>query len=148
MDNTGARIILWVITLPVLFLHWYELEPMVTFRPVDAVVVGAATSRVRLSGRYSSHNYYTPWTFYRYEVNGSPYMGKQDRRIDLFRSPSMALQTATSIPKGTKVRAWYNPLRPEEAVLFREPSLFFLLPWTLGLAFMWLLALRQQPARS
>jgi hypothetical protein len=147
-DSPGVRIILWAITLPVLLLHWYELEPMVTFRPVDAVVVGASTSRVRLSGQYSSDYYYTPWTFYRYEVNGSRYMGKQDRRVDLFGSPSLALQTATSIQKGIKVRAWYNPLRPDEAVLYREPNLMHLLPWTLGIACLWLIALRSLPTRS
>ena len=146
MDDPGARIILWVITLPVLFLCWRELEPMVTFRPVDAVVVGSATSRVLLSGRHSAHYYYTPWIFYRYEVDGTAYMGKQNRRTELFRSPLVALQTATSIPKGTKVRAWYNPLQPDEAVLSREPNLMFLLPWTLGCALMWLLSMRRARA--
>jgi hypothetical protein len=143
MDDPGARIILWVITLPLLFLIWRELEPMVTFRPVDAVVVGGATSKVLLSGRRTSHYYYTPWTFYRYEVDGTAYMGKQDRRTDLFRSRSAALQTALSIPKGTRVRAWYNPLQPDEAVLSREPNFMFLLPWILGCTVMWLFALRR-----
>ena len=144
IDDPGARIVLWVITLPALFLSWRELEPMLTFRPADAVVVGGATSRVLLSGRHSSHYYYTPWIFYRYEVGGTPHMGKQDRRTDLFSSPSRALQVALSIPKGTRVRAWYNPLQPDEAVLSREPNFMFLLPWTLGLAFMWFYALRRR----
>jgi uncharacterized protein DUF3592 len=142
-DDTGVRIILWVITLPAVFLCWRELEPMLTFRPVDAVVVGGATSRVRLSVKRSRNDYYTPWIFYRYEVNGATYMGKQDRRTDLFRSPSAALQTATSIPKGTAVRAWYNPLRPDEAVLSREPNLMFLWPWILGCTALWFFALRR-----
>lgn len=142
IDDTGARIILWVVTLPALFLCWREVEPMVTFRPVDAVVQGGATSRVLLHGRYSAHYYYTPWIFYRYEVGGTAYMGKQDRRTDLFRSLNGAAQTATSIPKGTRVRAWYNPLQPEEAVLSREPNFLILLPWILGCAVMWLVALR------
>ena len=86
----------------------------------------------------------TPWIFYRYEVDGTTHMGKQDRRTDLFRSRSMALHTATSMQKGTKVRAWYNPLQPDEAVLSRAPNFMFLLPWTLGLALVWLVALRQQ----
>ncbi len=116
---------------------------MLTFRPVDAVVVGSATSRVRLSGRRTSHPYYTPWIFYRYEVHGATYMGKQDQRTEWFRSPATALRVATSIPKGTRVRAWYNPLQPDEAVLNRKPNFMFLLPWTLGLGFMWLFALRR-----
>ena len=143
MDDPGARIILWVITLPVLFLCWHELEPMVTFRPVDAVVAGGATSKVLLIGRRTVHYHYTPWIFYRYEVDGTAYMGKQNRRTDLFGSRSVAGQTATSIPKGTKVRAWYNPLQPDEAVLSREPNLMFLLPGILGCAVMWLVALRR-----
>lgn len=143
VDDTGVRIILWAITLPVLFICWRELEPMVTFRPVDAVVVGGSTSRVLLSVRRNPHDYYTPWIFYRYEVDGATYMGKQDRRTDLFSSPSAALETATSIPKGTAVRAWYNPLRPDEAVLSREPNLMFLVPWVFGCTAVWLFALRR-----
>ena len=39
-------------------------------------------------------------------------------------------------------------LQPDEAVLSREPNLMFLLPWTLGCAAMWLVALRRQSMRS
>ena len=144
MDDPGARIVLWVITLPALFLHWREMEPSVTFRPVPAVVVGSAMSHVYLRGRSTGHTYYTPWIFYRYEVGGTVYMGKQDRRTDLFRSPSTALHAAMAIPKGTTVRAWYNPVHPDEAVLNREPNFVFLLPWTLGLVVMWIVALRKR----
>ncbi len=121
MDPT-VRVFLGVITIGALFVFWYEYEPLLTFRPVDAVVAGADVARVRLTLRSSSYDEYQSEIFYRYEVAGTFYMGRKYSRIDLSDSPSLAELRAGANSRGRAVQAWYNPLRPDEAVLSREPD--------------------------
>jgi hypothetical protein len=132
-----VRVFLGVLTLGALFVFWYEFEPILTFHPVNAVVVGSDVAKVRLTGRRSSHDEYQSEIFYRYEVAGTPYMGRKYSRIDLEASPSFALMRARAYGRGNTIRAWYNPLQPSEAVVSREPNvkvlglmcLFLLTSW-------------------
>ena len=96
-----------------------------------------------LTGRYGTIPRYQSEIFYRYEVAGRAYMGSRYRRTDLESSPSVALRHADASARGNKVRAWYNPLRPDEAVLAREPNTPVLVLTCLVLLTAWLGASRK-----
>ena len=132
--DPSIKVFLGLLTLGALFVLWYELEPMATFRPVDAVIVGSDVAMVRLNDGHSSFREYQTDIFYRYEVAGTPYMGRKYSRIDLESSSSVSILRASSQPHGGRVQAWYNPLRPEEAVLSRDLN-FEATLWTCILLF-------------
>ena len=143
VEDTGVRILFGVFVFAALCLLWHEMEPTLTFRPVDAEVVGSSVARVQLSVRRHPHSYYQPEIFYRYEVAGVPRMGSRYSRTSLFRGAAGAQMVANSIAPGSKVRAWYNPLRPDEAVLSRTPNATLLLFTWGGLMFLFLFSLRR-----
>ncbi len=122
-SDPAVRVVFGVLLLGTLWVFWYEVEPLLTFRPVDAVVVGSDVARVKVSGRKRMVDRYDPEIYFRYEVSGTRYLGMRFRRIDLEFSSSRAWQHAQAYVAGSKVRAWYNPLRPDEAVLSRAPNL-------------------------
>jgi len=132
--DPSIKVFLGLVTLGASLVFWYELEPMVTFRPVDAVIMGSDVAMVRLSDGHSSFREYQSDVFYRYAVTGTPYMGRKYSRIDLESSPSVSVLRASSQPHGARVQAWYNPLRPEEAVLSRDLN-FEVTLWTCCLLF-------------
>jgi len=121
--DPATLIVLAVLTIPGLLFIWHEVEPSVTFRPVQAVVVGADLAHVRLQGRYGSSTYSSPEVFYRYTVAGVPYMGRKYQRTDLSITDLTAEETVREFSSGGAVQAWYNPLRPDEAVLTRTPNI-------------------------
>jgi hypothetical protein len=148
LHDTGVRILLGVFTGAALLACAYMLEPLVTFRPVEAVVVGAGgVGHVELRGRRStSYDAYQSDIFYRYEVAGVPYMGRQYRRADLEGSALIARLRSESFSGGVHVHAWYNPLHPDEAVLNRAPSVNVMI-WTIVIAGLpWFAALILQPS--
>ena len=120
--DPGTLILLAVLTIPGLLFIWHEVEPSLTFRPVQAVVVGADLAHVRLRGRYGSSTYSSPEVFYRYVVAGVPYMGRKYQRTDLSFTDLPAEELVRELSAGGAVQAWYNPLRPDEAVLSRMPN--------------------------
>ena len=142
MDPT-VRVFLGLITLSALFVIWYELEPMLTFRPVDASVVGSDVAHVKLSLKSETYEEYQSEVFYRYEIAGTRYMGRNYSRLDLNDSPTLAELRAGANRPGSAVQAWYNPLRPEEAVLSREPDERVLALTSLLLLTCWLASSRK-----
>ena len=148
IEDTGVRILFGVFLVAALCLLWHEMEPALTFRPVDAEVVGSSVAKVRLSTRHSTHNYYQPEVFYRYEVAGVPRMGNRYSRTSLFSGDAGAQMVAHSFASGGKVRAWYNPLHPDEAVLSRRPNTTLLLFAWGGLIFLFLCSLQRSRRTS
>ena len=149
-SDPTVRVFLGVFTLGALFVFWHELEPSLTFRPADAVVVGSDVARVKLMMRYSTQTFYQPEIFYRYEVAGVPYMGRKYRRTDLMDFLWDAQRRASAFVAGSKLQAWYDPRRPDEAVLSREPNGGLLLSTCMFLLIIWFGAHRkiQRPARA
>jgi hypothetical protein len=135
--DPATLIVLALVTIPGLFFIWHEVEPSVTFRPVRAVVVGADLAHVRLQGRYGSSTYSSPEVFYRYVVAGVPYMGRKYRRTDLDLTDMTAEETVREFSGGGVVQAWYNPHRPDEAVLTRTPNIPLFVFTTLMLVAIW-----------
>ncbi|HEY6866759.1 MAG TPA: DUF3592 domain-containing protein, partial [Candidatus Eisenbacteria bacterium] len=119
--EAGVQIVLGVLTLGTLVTAWYEYEPLLTFRPVDAVVAGSDVARTRLTLGHGSTTGYQPEIFFRYEVAGTPYMGTQYCRTVLGSSLVFAELQARSFVAGSRVRVWYNPRRPDDAVVTRAP---------------------------
>jgi len=119
--SVTAQVMLWAFTLPLLLFCFHELEPLLYFRPVVAVVEGSGVAPIRFFTRYRMETRYQSDIFYRYTVAGTPYMGSRYRRTESGSSLGTAYQRALGLVKGMQVRAWYNPLRPEEAVLSLAP---------------------------
>lgn len=148
LHDTGVRILLGIFTAGALLVFAYTLEPLLTFRPVAAEVMGAGgVAHVELTGRrHSSYDAYQSEIFYRYEVAGVPHMGRQYRRVDLESSPLIARLRSESFSRGGRVQAWYNPLHPDEAVLTRSPSVQ-VMAWTVLIAGLpWFAALIVRPS--
>ena len=120
--DPATLIVLAVVTIPGLFFLWHEVEPSLTFRPVRAVVVGTDLAHDRLRGNHGSMTALVPEVIYRYVVTGVPYMGRKYQRTDLSFTDLPAESSRTSSSAGGAVQAWYNPLRPDEAVLSRMPN--------------------------
>jgi hypothetical protein len=153
LRDPSTLVLLGVFTLAAVLVVGYTVEPLLTFRPVDAEVVGAGVAPLKLAGhRARTFDAYQSDIFYRYEVAGVPYMGKQFRRADLESSPLMARLHAEAFTAGGHVQAWYNPSHPDEAVLSRSPNVQLLGLTGFLLAVPWLAALslrpREAPAQS
>jgi len=134
LHDTSVQILLGIFTLAAALVFGYVLEPLVTFRPIDAEVVGAGVAKLSLKGwKSNTIRTYQSDIFFRYEVAGVPYMGRQYRRADLESSPRMAQLRGQSFTAHRRVRAWYNPFHPDEAVLTRTPS-WSVLVWTVLIA--------------
>lgn len=108
------------------FLVWRELEPLMFFRPVDAVVLGSGVGKMRVHIRRGLSTIHSPQVFYRYEVEGQRHMSWQYRRTDFPGSSPEATRLARAHVVGARVRAWYNPVNPADSVLSREPNQVFL----------------------
>jgi hypothetical protein len=133
--SLAAQVMLWAFTLPLLLFCFHELEPLLYFHPVDAVVQGSGVAPIRYFTRYHMVTRYQSDIFYSYTVAGAPFMGSRFRRTET-GSPLLSAEVrALSLTQGMKVRAWYNPFRPEEAVLSLAPcpQLFGGALFTLGL---------------
>jgi len=123
-----------VLALVALFVLWREVEPLVLFRPVDAVVLSSGTYRTtRYSGKGRTRSFPAGRVFYRYELEGEKYVSFQHRRTNLFGAPEIATEYA----RADRVRAWYNPMNRSEAVISRRPEWLLLAPSALLLA-LWL----------
>jgi hypothetical protein len=119
-----ARVITALMALPVGFLVWREFEPLVLFRPVDAVVVWSEVAMTSHPGSRAKHSSgYEAQITYGYEVKGERFVSAQYRRTNMVGSHSKATRMARLHPMGTRVPAWYNPRNPADAVLSREPNL-------------------------
>ncbi len=126
LKDPGSLILVGTFLLATLVVLGHELEPALTFRPVDAVVVGADVARMKTySGRGRSYTHYQSEVFYRYEVHGVRYMGNLYMRTHLTTFVD-ATNEIQALPADGKVRAWYNPLKPSEAVLSRAPNVFLI----------------------
>ena len=125
------------------------MEPLLTFRPVDARVVGADVAHLKLDGwRSSTFDAYQSEIFYRYEVAGVPYMGRRYRRADLEPSLPIARLRAQAVTARGRVQAWYNPFHPDEAVLSRSPNVELLILTGFLMAVPWLAALALRPSAA
>jgi hypothetical protein len=131
-----VKIFLGLVTFGALFVCWYEFEPMLAFRPVDAVVAGSDVATMVLDIKHP-HREYQADVFLRYEVAGARYMGRKYSRLEL-GSRSLAESHARAFQRGAVVRAWYNPLRPDEAVLSLEPDVPMLVSAFMALVICWL----------
>jgi hypothetical protein len=142
--DPGVQILLGVVTVVSLYAFWYQFEPLLTFRPVTAKVIGAAvapvTLRASMRGRPSNVTRYEPEIFFKYDVGAAHYLGARFRRTNLEFSDAAAQQRVGAYPAGRMVQAWYNPLAPGEAVLSRSPNLEA--PWfpTFLIALFWFCA--------
>jgi hypothetical protein len=76
---------------------------------------------LRFFTRYRTQTRYQSDIFYSYTVGGTPFMGSRFRRTETGSTLLSAEVRALALTKGMKVRAWYNPFRPEEAVLSLAP---------------------------
>jgi len=122
--SLAARVIVGLMALPVGFLVWREFEPLVLFRPVDAVVVWSEIVMTSHPGSRMKHSAgYEAQTTYGFEVDGEHFVSAQYRRTNMVGSHSKATRWVRLHPMGTRVAAWYNPRNPADAVLSREPNL-------------------------
>ena len=105
--SVTAQVMLWAFTLPLLLFCFHELEPLLYFRPVVAVVEGSGVAPIRFFTRYRMETRYQSDIFYRYTVAGTPYMGSRYRRTESGSSLGTAYQRALGLVKGMQVRAFY-----------------------------------------
>ena len=122
--TVAARLIVGLMALPVGFLVWREFEPLMLFRPVDAVVVWSEVAMTSHPGSRMRHSAgYEAQVTYGLEVKGQRFVSAQYRRTSMVGSHSKATGWVRRHPMGTRVSAWYNPRNPADAVLSREPNL-------------------------
>jgi len=122
--SLAARVIVGLMALPVGFLVWREFEPLLLFRPVDAVVVWSEVAMTRQPGSRAKHSVgYEAQITYGYEVNRERFVSAQYWRTNMVGSHSKATRWVRRHAMGTRVSAWYNPRNPADAVLSREPNL-------------------------
>jgi len=142
--DPAVQILLGVVTIASLYAFWYQFEPLLTFRPVHARVIGTAVAPVTLQSGMRVHRRhvtrYEPEIFFKYDVGAAHYLGARFRRTNLEFSDAAAQQRASAYPAGSTVQAWYNPLAPGEAVLSRSPNLEALWFPTFLIALFWFCA--------
>ena len=119
--DAASQAMLWAFTLILSFFCFHELEPLLYFHSVDARVEGSGVAPLRFFTRYRTQTRYQSDIFYSYTVGGTPFMGSRFRRTETGSTLLSAEVRALALTKGMKVRAWYNPFRPEEAVLSLAP---------------------------
>lgn len=136
--DATAQVMLWSFTLVLSFFCFHELEPLLYFRPVDAVVQGSGVAPLRFFTRYRMTTRYQSDIFYSYTVAGVAYMGSRDRRTEGGSSLVYAARRMQGLAKDMPVRAWYNPFRPDDAVLCRAPNPELFGGALFTLALMWL----------
>lgn len=119
------RAVGWLLALVAVFLVWREVEPLVLFRPVDAVVLSSGiVESEQYRGRGRKRPYVAERVFYRYELGGKRFVSFQYRRTNLFGLRSHAVDVANRYARNDRVRVWYNPLNPADAVISRKPEWF------------------------
>jgi len=136
--NATSQVMLWAFTLLLSLLCFHELEPLLYFRPVDATVEGSGVAPLRFFSKYRMETRYQSDIFYSYTVSGTPYMGSRYRRTELGSSVLTAYQRTHGMTKYMPLRAWYNPFRPEEAVISRAPDARLFGGALFTLALLWL----------
>src|SRR5262245_33361351 len=138
----AARVIIGLMALPVGFLVWREFEPLLLFRPVDAVVVWSEIVMTSHPGSRAKHTVgYEAQITYGYEVNGEHFVSAQYRRTNMIGSHSQATRRVRQHAIGAKVSAWYNPRNPADAVLSREPNLVLIAVLGFTWFMLWLFSL-------
>jgi hypothetical protein len=90
------------------------------YLPVDATVLSSRT-RVSTSGSGSSSTRsYSPEIEYEYIVEGSRYKSERFWYTGSLKGEKHVDQIVARYPKGKIVKAFYDPLKPEESVLNRQ----------------------------
>lgn len=80
---------------------------------------------------------------YRYEVNGHPYYGSRFRYSSTSSGKALAMETVNAHPVSSQTRVYFNPGKPEDAVLSPDLEggdlmlLLFLMPFNLVMAGLW-----------
>lgn len=163
----GVHRMITRLTFPVLFaigiaMAWSDLEPMLFWKPADAVVMQSDVERVRVSrsvtgraNRFRTSLMWRPRIQYRWMAGGRGYTGDQYAlRSPLFRRRAGALDIAHRFSGGQAVTAWVDPRDPSQAVLDRAPGfvpfLFLAVVSVLAALTAWVEGSRRRttPARS
>ena len=141
-QSWAARLLITLLGLLVGVLVWREFEPLLLFRPVDAVVVWSEVvmTQNRATGARRRIRY-VPQVTYRYQVNGEDFLSAQYRRMNMGGSHSWARRLARRHVLGTRVAAWYSRFNPADSVLSRAPNPVWLAILALVCFMVWLFSL-------
>ena len=131
-----VRLVVWLLLLAVGLVAWRELEPALTFRPVQATMLSAAIEErtitsPRIAGAHAggiprTREGYVPDVAYRYRVDDESYLGSRYSRSDVIESSAQAARRIAKLTPGTSVQVWFNPLDHSDAVIARRPNVVLL----------------------
>jgi hypothetical protein len=124
---SGLLILFALLTLPLLCFLFFDAfkeaqhqhQVNQTYLSVDARIV---SSSVRISHGSKGRIYYTPEINYAYEVNGSYYQSSKLRAIYVSGDADWAYEIVSHYRPEQTYKAWYNPLKPDEAILINTYS--------------------------
>ena len=89
-----------------------------TYQPIQAIVLSRHIATI--SDRHGDT--YKPVVRYAYTINGNRYTSQRVNIMQDSASYSWAERVVDRYPVGRKCKAWYDPQRPQEAVLDRSAS--------------------------
>lgn len=90
-----------------------------TYVPVDATVISSTVTSYRPS---RSGVHYIPKITYEYEVNGTKYQSSELKAVYVWGDQDWADSIVARYRPRTKCQAFYDPARPEQAILLRGYS--------------------------
>lgn len=132
----GGAIILSAMGLATLGLAiaYTAMSAQASAWPIARGRIVAADVDAFLARPHRRRTYFKPSVLYVYEVNGRQYLGDRIRIATVISStiPGLARRTAAMYPVGMEVDVHYNPKKPSESVLH---------PWSLWVAFPWLIVM-------
>ncbi|NPA58531.1 MAG: DUF3592 domain-containing protein [Aquificae bacterium] len=98
-----------------LFL-FYRLVSVFFWKKTEGTVIKSGMERAENNHRY---DYFKPAVEYRYTVGGKEYTGRKVFLTELASDRKTVEKVLKQFPEGGKITVYYNPFRPEEAVLKR-----------------------------
>ncbi len=111
-------------------MAWSDLEPLLFWKPADAVVMQSDVERIRVRSsvpggvsRFRTRVVWRPRILYRWMAGGRWHTGDQYAlRSPVFRRRAGAWDIAHRFSGEQPVTAWVDPRDPSQAVLDRAPG--------------------------
>ncbi len=108
----------WVALIGLITLYlFYRLVRIYFWRSVEGEII---KSELKKDEKQIAYDYYYPEIVYKYKVRGKEYTSDKIFLAKIASDYKTIKKLVEKYPVGTKVKVYYNPLNPKEAILKRN----------------------------
>ncbi|WP_051654209.1 DUF3592 domain-containing protein [Persephonella sp. KM09-Lau-8] len=108
----------WVTVLGLITLYLlYRLIRIYLWPKTEGIII---KSEIQKDKRTIAYDYYYPHIEYKYTVNGKEYISNRIFLTEMASDYETIKKLVEKFPEGSKVKVYYNPFNPSDAVLKRN----------------------------